>query len=167
MGDLTVGIDFAIESPEIVDFLRAHDFIWTRRNTGCVDVETLWSLMIECESQGWSIKRLAGSLTEAFGWESAISQIIAQVEILRAANAGAVARHRKAGVTRKVWIASRPPDCLYCGRLKGTVIGIDDSYLKPGELLLPRRNMHPLAAVDAIDYPPLHGGCTCSIGAKV
>ncbi len=160
-----MGICFGLPTDGLIEFIRGHDFAWTRRQTGCPDIDRLRELLLDSVHKRWAIQKLARALAEAFVWDLAIAQIIAEAETFRCANGTSVASYRKAGVERKVWIATRPPDCLYCRKLNGKVIEISASYLKVGDQLVARRNMLPLISADQIDYPPLHGRCSCTIGA--
>lgn len=89
---------------------------------------------------------------------------------------GAIAREvwKQMGVTKLVWNAGT---CPICRQLDGRVIGIEESFVPQGQALYATDEQgNPIMNEDAEGYkspiwagsnvvhPPLHSGCTCSIG---
>jgi len=53
-------------------------------------------------------------------------------------------------------------NCPYCSHLNGKVIGIDETFLEPGQFQ-PEGAEAPLKISHRMSHPPYHGGCDCGI----
>lgn len=162
-GDSKVGIRFDLSNADVIDFVRNYDFAWARRQI-VFDVETFRGLLIKAETG--SLRDLTRAIQREFKLDLGIADLLAQTESLRAANAGALASYRKAGIEAVRWMADLPARCQYCRALNNKQVAAGAPFLQPGEFSA-RRNGKPMIVFDPVCLPPLHFGCTCTIRAVV
>ena len=77
----------------------------------------------------------------------------------------------ESAVSRAVWSAvgvtliqsvARGKSCPFCNALNGQIIGIEDSFLEPGQFQ-PEGAEAPLKVSSKKSHPPYHDGCECGI----
>ncbi len=68
---------------------------------------------------------------------------------------------RAVGVT-KIRSVARGESCPYCNDLNGKVIGVEESFLQPGQFK-PDGAEAPLRVSSIKNHPPFHDGCDCGI----
>ena len=162
-----LGVKFDLSNQDVIDFIKSYAFKFAQEisETSADDVR---DIMTQAEQSGWSVKELGDALFEKFDdWDSTRADLVARTETIRAANAGAIASYKQAGITKKVWIADDDA-CPYCAGLDGTVIGIDDNFLDQGETYQPDGAQKPMdTSYDDVDAPPAHPNCRCAVRAEV
>lgn len=67
------------------------------------------------------------------------------------------------GVSTLVWFANSGA-CPICQKLDGRVVGIDESFVEQSGQITGSDDQPTLTAGRNINYPPIHGSCTCDIG---
>jgi hypothetical protein len=68
----------------------------------------------------------------------------------------------RSGGVRKIKSVAKGENCPYCDELNGRVIGIEESFLEPGEFQ-PDGAEIPLRVSSRKHHPPYHDGCNCGI----
>ena len=96
-------------------------------------------------------------------WETARPARTAHNESVRGSNAFARSVYILAGVTHLRWVALGPKTCPYCQQLNGTVVGVEQHYVLPGDVL--EAAPAEMNVQSRIGHPPLHTGCVCQIVA--
>ena len=100
-------------------------------------------------------------------WEEKRPKKVAKRETVQ--QAGAVARetYKKAGVKRLKWVNTGSKNCPWCNSMDGKIIGIDEHFLKPGDVWSPEgAEGETMKIRKPLLHPPLHRGCKCSILAS-
>lgn len=101
---------------------------------------------------GENMGQLRARLEKVFSPERA--ELIAATEVTRAFAEGNLAAWRESGVTEgKEWLTREDEIvCVICGPLNETIVGIDEQFQ---------------SSAGAIDGPPAHPRCRCSIAPVV
>lgn len=96
-------------------------------------------------------------------WRDSRADDIANEETVKAS--GAIAREtwRQVGVTKLRWVSGG--GCPLCQELNGQVVGIEQEFLREGDLLTPE-GVTEFKATKTL-HPPLHRGCDCSVVAEI
>lgn len=97
-------------------------------------------------------------------WEEKRPGKIVMHETIRAESAFARNVFKLCGISKLVSY-SIGKSCPYCNALDGVVIGIDDSFLQPGDFQ-PEGADEPLTVSTPKKHPPYHGGCDCGINPE-
>lgn len=162
-----LGVKFDLSNQDVIDFIKSYAFKFAQQ-ISATSAKDVRDIMTEAEQQGWSLKELGDALFEKFDdWDSTRADLVARTETIRAANAGAIASYKQAGVTKKVWLADDDA-CPYCAGLDGTVVGIDDNFLDQDETYQPDGAEKPMTVdYDDVNGPPAHPNCRCAVSAQV
>jgi hypothetical protein len=124
-------IRFDLSNTDALQFLRAYDFAWARRQI-IFDVEAVRAIFLRAETEGRSLSTLSREIEGATQLDAELADLLARTETIRAANAGAIAYYKHAGIDRLAWIAGSDA-CQYCRKLNGCVTPIGTPFLDPGE----------------------------------
>uniref|UniRef100_A0A6M3M6I0 Putative portal protein n=1 Tax=viral metagenome TaxID=1070528 RepID=A0A6M3M6I0_9ZZZZ len=91
--------------------------------------------------------------------------MIARTETARAAGFGTVEAYRQSGVVSgKQWLtAFDERTCEWCGAMNGEIVELDDNYFEKGDVFTGRDGGKLDVGYGAVDYPPLHPNCRCTI----
>jgi HK97 family phage portal protein len=138
-----IGIDWALQSAEAIDFARryGYDLIRGINATTSADVQRVVSRWLQ---DGGTRDDLGRQLESIFN-NPARAQLIAQTESTRVYNAGAKERWDKAGVEQIEWQTMKDQMvCPVCGGLHGKKAKIGEGWNN-----------------GAIRQPPAHPGCRC------
>lgn len=162
-----LGIRFDLSNQTVLDFVRTYAYKFADK-TSDTSASEVRDLLTRAETEGWSVRELTANLDGlSESWDTARAGTIARTETIRAANAGAIASYKAAGITLKVWI-SDAGSCPYCAALNGKVIGIDDAFLKMGQSYQPDGAKAPMTvSYEDVNGPPAHPNCRCAVRAEV
>lgn len=98
-------------------------------------------------------------------WEEKRADKVAREESRSALHAMVLAFYVLAGVVRYRWVASGE-NCPYCRALDGKIVGIQEVFVAKDEDFEPEGAERPIRKRHHVKYPPLHGGCDCTIRAE-
>lgn len=156
-------IRFDLSNADVLQFLRAYDFAWARRQI-IFDIEAVRAIFLRAETGGDG-RNLSREIEAVTLLDGTLADLLARTEMIRAANAAAITSYRRAGVERLAWVADSD-SCQYCRKLNRTVTPVTKPFLEPGEFLA-RKNGRTLLVRDAVFGPPLHWGCRCAVRADI
>ncbi len=111
-----------------------------------------------------------GGAVEALGarfdqWGNVRPGKIGLSESVRTGSRLAQEAYQAGGIREKIWVTFGD-SCDLCQELSGQVVGISGSFLAAGDTLDPKKEgTEPMTVDRNIRTAPLHGGCTCTIGA--
>jgi len=98
-------------------------------------------------------------------WEEDRPARVARSETVRAMGALSKAAYASAGIMLLVW-RTVGDNCPYCNKLRGKVVGINESFAAKGDTINPDSEDHaPMTVRATIGHPPAHAGCDCLVGA--
>jgi HK97 family phage portal protein len=98
-------------------------------------------------------------------WSENEAEKVTQSEVVRIGEALAVAVFASMGVDRMVWIAS-PDACPICQEMDGKIASVSGAFLQAGETVEGDQTQTPITVNKTFRNPPLHTGCSCSVGAE-
>ena len=88
---------------------------------------------------------------------------IARTETLDASTEATLEAYRQTGfVVKKEWFAN-PGACQFCQAMHGTVLGLETTYLEPGQSISGTEGGTYNIDYDSVEGPPLHPNCTCTV----
>ena len=88
---------------------------------------------------------------------------IARTETLDASTEATLEAYRQTGfVVKKEWFAN-PGACQFCQAIHGTVLGLETTYLEPGQSISGTEGGIYNIDYDSVEGPPLHPNCTCTV----
>src|SRR3990167_6182990 len=88
---------------------------------------------------------------------------IARTETLDASTEATLEAYRQTGfVVKKEWFAN-PGACQFCQAIHGTVLGLETTYLEPGQSISGTEGGTYNIDYDSVEGPPLHPNCTCTV----
>ena len=88
---------------------------------------------------------------------------IARTETLDASTEATLEAYRQTGfVVKKEWFAN-PGACQFCQAMHGTVLGLETTYLEPGQSISGTEGGIYNIDYDSVEGPPLHPNCTCTV----
>ena len=112
---------------------------------------------------GENPNQLADRVAALYGQKRDVSaKRIARTELNVAANAGAVATWRKAGVTRHKWLASVDA-CEFCLTLDGKVVDLGEPFVGLGAIVKGKDGGSFKVNYRSVLHPPLHPNDRCTI----
>lgn len=126
-------------------------------------ITALESTLTEGQMSGESLaklkKRVESVYTDAKGYRA---ERIAHTESLRASNATAELVYKANGYKSVKWVTN-PNACEFCQTMSNTVKSIGQSFIAMGDTLTTGDGQVMRIDYSAIDTPPLHPNCACSI----
>ena len=154
-----IGIDGGLVS-ENEEFIRSFVTIFLERHIGTSRKELRTAIERSVEVGVDAVDELSKKLDY---WETARPSRTANNETVRGSNAFAKSVYILAGVTHLRWVALGSKVCPYCQQLNGSVVGVEQTYVMPGDVL----DAAPaeMNVQSNIGHPPLHTGCVCQIVA--
>lgn len=158
--DLEVAFDLSNEAT--VSFVQEYELAFSRRVSE-TSREQVRTLLLKQQADGWTTERLREELEGKFEtWDSVRSEQVARSETIRASNAGAKAGYVQASIEEITWLASADP-CQYCASLHGTVIKTTEVFVKTGGTVDGADGGTYTNEFLAVEFPPLHPQCRCTI----
>lgn len=151
------GNEFILTAP-MQDILRSS----TARMAQSVNARTLERLnqtLAEGLSNGEGIPKLRERVNEVYDSLNGYrSELIARTETLKASNSATIWAYKQTGyVVGKKWVIN-PGACELCASMDGRTVSLDDNYLNLGESV----QDYPIQ-YEAINTPPLHPNCRCTV----
>lgn len=127
--------------------------------------EDLQELFETATSGGWTLTRFRKELMNRY--QSAIqkAEMVSTTELSKVSNAGARAGYKAKGVLALKW-HSEPGACSFCKEMSRRVTRIDQPFLRVGDQVQfqgERKVRKMVVKHEAIQHPPLHPRCRCSI----
>lgn len=127
-------------------------------------IDAITDQLIEATANNESLadikKRIAAVYRDGGGYRS---ERAARTETSDASNAAAKEAYAQTGYITKIEWFANPGACQYCQELNGNVIAITDNYVDQGDSIEGVDGGTYAADYDAIDAPPAHPNCTCTI----
>ena len=156
--------DIVLSNEQILTFIAEHNYKFAN-SIAKSSVETIRKSVQKAFEQGTSLKSLRDELKDKFAGQVSKNRatMIARTETIRAANEGARAVYKGAGVTKMTWIASSDA-CPYCQGLNGKTISVEENFLSKEDIYMPEGTKKALdLSYGDIPSPPIHPGCRCTI----
>jgi SPP1 gp7 family putative phage head morphogenesis protein len=156
--------DIVLSNEQILTFIAEHNYKFAN-SISKSSVETIRKSVQKAFEEGTSLKALKDELKDKFAGQISKNRatMIARTETIRAANEGARAVYKGAGVTKMTWIASSDA-CPYCQGLNGKTISVEENFLSKEDIYMPAGTKRALdLSYGDIPSPPVHPGCRCTI----
>jgi HK97 family phage portal protein len=156
--------DIVISNEEILTFIGEHNYKFAN-SVAKSSVEIIKKSVQKAFEESKSLKELRDDLKDKFAGKISKNRAttIARTETIRAANEGARATYKAAGVTKMTWIASTDA-CPYCRGLNGKTISVEENFLSKDDVYMPEGTKKALnLSYGDIPSPPVHPGCRCTI----
>jgi len=132
----TFGIDFSLQNPDVLAFIRDYSFQFAARvsETSVVEVR---KLVMDAQESGDGVLALMDRIKGLYdGWGLWRAEMIARSEVIRSSNAGALASYRAAGVMQQQWwTAEDERVCPFCGAMHKKITGVDDVWWPKGSTM--------------------------------
>jgi SPP1 gp7 family putative phage head morphogenesis protein len=160
-------VAFDVNNAEVVNFVEQQTFKFAdsiAKNSS----KSIQTAIKNATEKGSTIKELRADLKDRFvgGISDRRADMIARTETIRAANEGARAAYKSAGVTTMRWVASTDA-CVYCQGLDGKVVSVESNFLSQGDEFIPDGATKALdLSYGDIPSPPAHPNCRCTIIAE-
>lgn len=157
-------VAFDISNAEVLSFVREQTTKFADSVASTSQRQILFAVENAVE-KGSTLGELKTDLKSRFGGDLADNRAtaIARTETIRAANEGSRAAYKSAGVERMAWLASTDA-CPYCEGLDGTIVSVEDTFLKKEDHFQPEGATKPLnLSYGDIQVPPAHPSCRCTV----
>jgi hypothetical protein len=169
-----LGIDYAIDNTGIAQArTHAYKFAQAISKTSADDVRAIF---VQARADDLTTEGIRGLLLDKFDqWDSVRADMVARTETIRSTNAATVDAYRDAGIQEMVWTTTDSA-CEYCSALDGVIVSIGEPFFKQGDRFAPtvtdedgnETTMPPMKLdYEAVDAPPLHPCCECTITAQL
>jgi len=143
------------------DFQRVYVETFAKRHV-ISSREQLLSVIRQAEAEEMDVREALDKRLDE--WEERRPDKIVMRETVRMESAFTRSVFMLCGIT-KIMSMAFGKSCPYCSSLDGTVIGIEENFLSPGEFQ-PEGAEKPLIVTSNYKHPPYHGGCDCGITAS-
>lgn len=173
-----LGIDWGIANTG-VERAKTHAYKFAKEisKTSADDVRAIFTAAREQELTTDGIRQM---LMDKFQeWDSVRADTVARTETIRSTNAATVDAYRDAGIQEMFWTTTGSA-CEYCSALDGVIVSIGDPFFKLGDRFAPtvtttdeegnevETEMPPMKLdYEAVETPPLHPCCECTITAQL
>jgi SPP1 gp7 family putative phage head morphogenesis protein len=150
----SIAVDWDVRNPEVDRYLERHALDLVK---GLDDTtrERLAVVLRRGVRNGESIQQITSAIMDTARKMSAErSRMIAQTEVMRGYNAGAVAVYRASGLVNGLrWVDGQAGACAYCQSLNGKIIRLSAAGFETtiGSTTL------------SAPFPPGHPGCRCAV----
>lgn len=173
-----LGVDFGVANTGLERAkTHAYKFAQSISDTSAADVRAIFTAAREQELTTDGIR---GMLLDKFEeWDSVRADTVARTETIRSTNAATVDAYRDAGIEEMVWTTTGSA-CEYCSELDGVIVSIGEPFFKLGDRFAPtvtttdddgnevETEMPPMKLdYEAVETPPLHPCCECTITAQL
>jgi SPP1 gp7 family putative phage head morphogenesis protein len=167
--DIVVGADFNMEYPEAIAKLEAQAIKFSIATNETTEI-AVREAIISGFSEGLAIPEITKRVDAVFDYADKVrSQMIAQTEMARAANYGAISAYKQSGVVEgKEWLTAEDEKvCPHCNDMDNQVEDLNTAFfnlgvaqtvqLEDGSELRSENNYL------AVEAAPLHPRCRCTI----
>lgn len=96
-------------------------------------------------------------------WMETRGDKIADDESIRFANGYARDAWASHGVTKLRWVNQGSKVCPFCKKMNGKIVGIEEPFLKDGDVLYASDGKNWMAMKGKKSHPPIHRKCVCAI----
>jgi len=163
---------FDVQNPEVTKWLKSYMPVFSEKLEE-VSAKKLRATLIEGIEAGEGVPGLTNRVYEIYkDWGFTRAETIAQNQVIRASNKGALNVYRQSGVVKKkIWITHFDErTCAHCEMMDGRVIGLETNFFDLGDestVKVDGKEQVLKMNYEEIEGPPLHTQCRCAVGAVV
>lgn len=158
-----LGIDFDIDRPQIREALADNSFKFAESFSN-TSSDKFYDIFSEAEAKDKSLAELRQDIMDTFeGMTEHRAETIARTETMRMANKGARLAYKEAGVTQLQWLTADGDACAYCQALDGTIVGVEESFIKQGHWFQPEGAQPLNTKYGDVQGGDAHPNCRCAV----
>lgn len=127
-------------------------------------VDALEAKITQGLEQGYGAPKIAELVQEIYTWKNEVAaDRVALTESNRIANDASKIAWKESGVVKELkWVTSQNDVCIFCQKMEGKTIDIDDNYFDKGDSFTVDGEVLDLDYSD-VGGPPLHPNCHCAV----
>lgn len=163
-----VDVRFDLDDSKIKSYLDTYRFRFAERISKS-SAERVREVLLTGQDEGKTVEQVKADLEGEFKrWDSDRAELVARTETMRAGNGGVRLAYIASDVTKMRWLAASDP-CPICAALDGKVVGVTEDFVADGGHLDYQdgdSSKSFTANYGALETPPCHPNCRCTIDAE-